>query len=151
MNIKDGYASKKVTFGMQGSLDDKIERLTSMMSKLTAQDDNQNKQFKSKIYQRKQRGQTRNFYDWNNYDQRNIKIYIGLIAYIGDHHIEIEVSMDKITEKDSVMLIIIEMMLEKTILGKHKITESKFIEVDTVGIIEMIFLKEVGVGLIDNI
>ena len=42
-----------------------------MMSKLTAQYDNQNKQFKPKIYQSKWRGQTRNFYHLNNYDQRN--------------------------------------------------------------------------------
>ena len=34
-----------------------------MMSKLIAQDDEQNKQFKPKIYQSKRRGQTRNFYD----------------------------------------------------------------------------------------
>ena len=46
MSIKDGYNSKKVTFEMQDSLDDKIVKLTSMMSKLTAQDNNQNKQFK---------------------------------------------------------------------------------------------------------
>ena len=42
-----------------------------MMRKLIAQDDNQNKQFQPKIYQSKQRGQTRNFYDKNNNDQRN--------------------------------------------------------------------------------
>ena len=46
MNIKDGHISKKVIFDTQDSLDDKIDRLTSMMRKLTAQDDNQNKQFK---------------------------------------------------------------------------------------------------------
>ena len=46
MNINDGYCSNKITFDMQDSLDD-----TSMMSKWTAQDDNQNKQFKPKIYQ----------------------------------------------------------------------------------------------------
>ena len=51
MNIKDDYNNKKVTFVTQDSLDDKIDRLTSMMSKLTGQDDNQNKQFKPKIYQ----------------------------------------------------------------------------------------------------
>ena len=34
---------------MQDSLDDKIDRLTSMMSKLRAQDDNPNKHFKPKI------------------------------------------------------------------------------------------------------
>ena len=42
-----------------------------MMSKLTAQDDDQNKQFKPKIYQGKRRGQMRTFYDKHNYDQRN--------------------------------------------------------------------------------
>ena len=39
MNIKDRCISKKVTFDTQDSLDEKINRLTSMMSKLTAQDD----------------------------------------------------------------------------------------------------------------
>ena len=39
MNIKDGYISKKATFGTQDSLDEKIDRLTSLMNKLTARDD----------------------------------------------------------------------------------------------------------------
>ena len=56
MNIKDGYISEKVIFNMQDSLDDKIDRLMSMMSKLTAQDASQDKQSKFKIYQNKQRG-----------------------------------------------------------------------------------------------
>ena len=43
MSIKDGYNSKKVPFDMQDSLDDKIERLSLMMCKLTAQDNNQDK------------------------------------------------------------------------------------------------------------
>ena len=42
-----------------------------MMSKLTTQDDGQNKQFKPKIYQGKNGGQKRMFYDRHNYDQRN--------------------------------------------------------------------------------
>ena len=42
-----------------------------MMSKLTAKDDGLNKQFKPKIFQGKRRGQTRNFCDRCNYDQRN--------------------------------------------------------------------------------
>ena len=48
MNIKDGYISRKVTFDRQGSLDEKTNRFTSMMSKLTAHDVDQNKQFKPK-------------------------------------------------------------------------------------------------------
>ena len=51
MGIKDGYNSRKVTFDMQDSLDDEIDKLISMMSKLTPKDNNQNKQFKLKIYQ----------------------------------------------------------------------------------------------------
>ena len=53
MNIKDGYNSKKATFDKEDSSDDKIDRLTSMRSNLTAQHDNQKKQFNPKIYQNK--------------------------------------------------------------------------------------------------
>ena len=63
INIRDGYVSKKITFNTQDGLEEKLDRLTSMMNKLTTQDDSQNKQFKPKIYQGKRRGQTRNFYD----------------------------------------------------------------------------------------
>ena len=38
MNIKDGYISKKVTFDTQDGLEEKIDRLSSMMDKLTTQD-----------------------------------------------------------------------------------------------------------------
>ena len=58
MNINDGYTGKKVTFNAQVSLAEKIVRLTSMLSKLTTQEDTQNKQFKPKVYQNKQRVQT---------------------------------------------------------------------------------------------
>ena len=68
MNVRDGYNSKKVvTFDMQDRLHDKIDKLTSMKNKLTAQGNNQNKPFKPKIYQGKRRGQTRNYYDQGNY------------------------------------------------------------------------------------
>ena len=43
---------------------------TSMIRKLTAQGNNQNKPFKPKIYQGKRRGQTRNYYDQGNYQNR---------------------------------------------------------------------------------
>ena len=56
---------------MQDSLDNKIDKLTSMMNKLTAHDNNQNKQFKPKIYQSRQTGESRNHYDQSNSDQRN--------------------------------------------------------------------------------
>ena len=71
MNKKDGYSSKNVvTFDMQDKFDDNIDKLTSMNSKLTAQGNNQNKQLKTKIYQGKSRGQTRNYYHQGNYQNR---------------------------------------------------------------------------------
>ena len=43
----------------------------TIMSKSTAQDDGQNKQFKPKIYQSRKRGQTRNFYDRHDRNDQN--------------------------------------------------------------------------------
>ena len=63
MSVKDSYVSKKFILNTQDNLEEKIDRLMTMMNKLTAQDDDQNKQFKPKIYQCKRRGQTMNFYD----------------------------------------------------------------------------------------
>ena len=60
MSMKDGYVNKKVTFDTQDGLEEKIDRLTTMMTKLTTQDDGQDKQFKPKIYQGKRRGQMMN-------------------------------------------------------------------------------------------
>ena len=139
MSIKDGYISKKVTFNLQDSLDDKIDRHTSMMSKLTAQDNNQNKLFKPKIYQSKWRGQSRNFYDQIIIIREIIKIDIGHIAEIEECQTEVKVSMDIIMEEDCI-----------SILEIHKITDIKILEVDTEGIIEMIILEGVGVALGTN-
>ena len=41
MSIKDGYVSEKVTFNIQDNLEEKIDKLITMMSKLTAEDDKQ--------------------------------------------------------------------------------------------------------------
>ena len=71
MSIKDSYINKRVKFDTKDCLEEKIDRLMTMMSKLTAQDDGQNKQFKPKVFQGKRRGKTRNFYDKCNYDHRN--------------------------------------------------------------------------------
>ena len=67
MSIRDSYNNNKVTFETQDGSEDKIDRLTVMMSKLATKDDGTYKQFKSQIYQSKRRGQTRNFYDKHNY------------------------------------------------------------------------------------
>ena len=63
-----------------------------MMSKLAANDEGTNKQFKPKIFQRKRRGQTRNFYENVITIKETIKIGIDQIVEIG------EFSIDKITE-----------------------------------------------------
>ena len=57
MNIQDGYNSSKkvVTFDMQDRLDDKLDKITSMMSKPTAQGSSQNRVIKPKVYQGKRR------------------------------------------------------------------------------------------------
>ena len=59
---------------MQDRLDDKIDKLAFMMSKVTAQGDKQDKQFKPQIYQRKKRGQMKQNYDQGNYWMRNRSI-----------------------------------------------------------------------------
>ena len=67
MSIKNSYNNKKVTFNRQEGLEDKIHRLTVMMSKLATKEEGTNKQCKPKIYQSKRRDQMRNFYDRHNY------------------------------------------------------------------------------------
>ena len=91
-----GTLVKKVTFDTQDSLDEKIDRLSSMVSKLTAQDDDQIKQFKPKIYQSKRKGQTRNFY----MVRKVIKVNIGQIVEIGEYHSVAEYNMNGIIGTD---------------------------------------------------
>ena len=43
MSITDSYVNNRVTFDTKDGLEEKIHRLTTMMSKITAQDDEQNK------------------------------------------------------------------------------------------------------------
>ena len=71
IKVRDGYHNKMgVTVDTQDRLDDKIDKLTSMMSKLTAQGNNQNKQFKPKMYECKKIGQTKDYYDHSCYQNR---------------------------------------------------------------------------------
>ena len=70
MSIRDSNNNKKVTFNMQDGLEAKIDRLTVMMSKLVANKEGINKAFKPQIYQNRRRGQTRNFYNRCNYQNR---------------------------------------------------------------------------------
>ena len=143
MNVRNGYNSKKVvTFDMQDRLDDKIDKLTSMIRKLTAQGSNQNKLFKPEIYQGKRRGKTRNYSDQGKY-----KIDTDQIVEIGECHLEVELSMDRTIEESRDVLTIIEMTLGEEILEKCKIIEVKALEVDTEVPIDMRTLEEVDIGL----
>ena len=71
MSIQDGYVCKKVTINTQDGLEEKVDRLMTMISKLTAQDNEQNKQFKCEIFQTKRTGQKRNFYDRHDRNYQN--------------------------------------------------------------------------------
>ena len=61
---------KAVLFNMEDRLDDKLDNVTSMMSKLTAQGNTQDIQFKPKIYKGKKRGQTKHNYNQGNYQEQ---------------------------------------------------------------------------------
>ena len=75
-----------------------------------------------------------------------IRIGIDQTVEIGEHHSEVEVSMDRTIEEGNNMLIPIEMILGEKILS-GKIIEVKILEVDIKVIIEMTTLEEVEVGL----
>ena len=85
-----------------------------MISKLTAQCNNQNKQFKPKIYQGKKRG------------QRIIMIKVStridtdLTVMIEECHLGTDLGMDQNIVEDHNMLIITEITSGEEILGKHK-------------------------------
>ena len=113
MNIGDGYNSSKkvVTFETQDRLDDKLDKITSMMSKLTAQGSNQNRPFKPKIYQGKRTGQAKIIII-----KIDIKIGIDQTVAIEKCHIEVELSMDKSLEEGCSVIRIIEVILGKAIL-----------------------------------
>ena len=60
MSIKEG-ASKKVSFDTRDKLGDKIDKLTIMLGRLAAKDNNKKRTFKPQIYQCRGRGQNRGY------------------------------------------------------------------------------------------
>ena len=107
MNIRDGYSSKKaVKFDTQDRLDDKIDKLMSVMSKLKAQGNDQYKKFKSKIF--KAKGEHKQEIIMI---KAIIRIDTDQIVVIGECHLGVELGMDRIIEEGCNMLIIIEMAL----------------------------------------
>ena len=90
MNIWDGYNSKKVvTCDTQDRLDSKLDKITFMISKLTAWGSNQNRPFKPKIYQAKRE-------DKPEIIMNKVNIKIDQIVEIGECHLELELIMDRI-------------------------------------------------------
>ena len=60
MSVEDS-CNKRVTFNMQDGLEDKIDKLTTMIGKLAVRDSEVNRPFKLHIYQSIRRGQGRIF------------------------------------------------------------------------------------------
>ena len=56
MSIREG-ANRKVSFDTRDKLEDKIDKLTVMLGRLAAKDNNEKRPFKPQIYQSKGRGQ----------------------------------------------------------------------------------------------
>ena len=92
-----------------------------MMSKLTAQDDNEIKSLNQR-YIKANREERQEISMIKMIVIREItKIDIDQIVETEEHHTEIEVSMDRIIEEDCIMLITMEMITEEIISEIHKL------------------------------
>ena len=69
MSIREGV-SRKVSFDTREELGDKIDKLTVMIGRLAAKDNNKIRPFKPQIHQSRGRGQNRG-YSQRNYQNRN--------------------------------------------------------------------------------
>ena len=112
-------------FNTWDKLDDKIDKLISMMSKLTAQGNSQNRPFKPKIY--KGKGEDKLGIIIIKIDT---KVDVDQTVEMGECHIEAELSRATIIEKGHSMVKITEVISEEEILEKCKITEVKILEED---------------------
>ena len=83
-----------------------------MMSKLTARGDEQNKQFKPKIYQGNRRGQLKHFYDNIIVTREIIRIDTDHTEGIGEFHSVVGYNVNEITEIDQNMSRTTKMTLE---------------------------------------
>ena len=95
MSIKESYNNKKVTFDMQDGLEEKIDRLTEMLSKLTAKEDGTNKS--SNLRYSKAKEEDRQEISMTNVITIRvfIKIDIDLVVEI-KFHLVVEFSVDKL-------------------------------------------------------
>ena len=69
MSIREG-TSRRVSFDTRDELGDKIDKLTVMLCRLAAKDNNEKRPFKPQIYQSRESGQNRG-YSQRNYQNRN--------------------------------------------------------------------------------
>ena len=69
MSIREGV-NRKVSFDTKDKLGDKIDKLTVMLGRLAAKDNNEKRPFKPQIYQSGGRGQNSG-YNQQNYQNRN--------------------------------------------------------------------------------
>ena len=69
MSIRKGV-SRKVSFDTRDELEDKIDKLTAMIGRLAAKDNNKTRSFKPQIHQSRGRGQNRG-YNQRNYQNTN--------------------------------------------------------------------------------
>ena len=152
INIKDSYINKKVIFNTQDGLEDKIDRLTVMMSKSAANDDGTNSS--SLKYIKTKEGDRQKIYMTNIIMiKETIRIGIDQIAEIEDSNLVVEFSADKIIEVDQGMNKTTGMTIGEEILEvmqeciRIRILEDRIREVDTEEIIGMKIIKEVGVDL----
>ena len=92
MSIRE-EANRKVSFDTRGELGDKIDKLTVMLGRLAAKDNNAKRPFKPQIYQSRGRGQNRGC-GQRNYQNRNI---IGQVVEIEDS-LEVDPHLSRTTE-----------------------------------------------------
>ena len=118
MNIRDDYKGNKKTFSfdIQDRLDDKIDKLTSMMSKLSTQGSNQIDHLSPKFITEKGEDKIEIIIIKADTDQT---VRIDTV----DLHMEVDLGTDKIIEKGLSMFKSTEEILGEEISEKHKILE----------------------------
>ena len=123
----------------------------SVMSKLTAQDDDQIKHLKPKYI--KAKGEDRQIISMIATMVREIiKIDIGQIVEMGECHSVVEYNMDRIIGTDHGIIRTVEVILKEEICNQIRIIEVKILSMGTKESIEMIIMKEVEAGPgVDNI
>ena len=129
-------------FYSQDRLDDKLDKIISMMSKSTAQGSSQNRLLNLKF--NKEKGEDKLEIIAIRIDTR---IGIDQTVVIRECHVEVEPSVEKIIEEGHSMIKIREVTLGKEILEEYQIIEVKILGVDIEVTLGMTVLEEVAVGL----